>query len=544
MTTHAVIWQSNDAAVPLITAAQAVAGDAYAIAHGDHADQLMWRAAGHLARAVIAPRTSGYADRVVIIVGKGNNGGDGYAAALRLVDEFGAHVTVVALDGTAVSLSAEAARYRADWVRSGGRVLTSLSDATRAISRATVVVDAVLGTGASGPLRGSARDAVALLALARSTASMRLVACDLPTGVDADTGAVAAGSVPVDATVTFGAVKRGLMLPPAAPHCGELTVGSLGAIWDTYLDQLVHQTPPVVSQALTAHGAAPELYPYDADKWSRGRVDVIGGVFGTSGAACFAAHGAVRAGAGLIHVHAAAPVAHEIASRLDPAVMLHHVPPADVTESGVIRETWLDASGVLATSDVLVAGPGLSVAADVPALVRKLLAAAPRLVLDADALNVFRDDPSELASHAGGLILTPHRKELARIGGGVDGDDAWQHRMTRVPELARRYDATIVAKGPASVIAAPDGRVWVTPVGSPAAGTGGSGDLLTGIIAGAVARATDVSLAVAKAVWWHARASELAGNRSAGRASASDLERALARVFHELAAAAPTLWRT
>jgi ADP-dependent NAD(P)H-hydrate dehydratase / NAD(P)H-hydrate epimerase len=159
---------------------------------------------------------------------------------------------------------------------------------------------------------------------------------------------------------------------------------------------------------------------------------------------------------------------------------------------------------------------------------------APRLVLDADALNVHRDDPDTLADHAGVLVLTPHERELARIGGGSDGPEAWANRVERVPRLAAAYDATIVAKGPATLVAAPDGRVWVTPVGGPAAGSGGTGDVLAGVIAAAVAVADDPPLAVAQAVWWHAAAAELAGADRAGRAGAGDLLAALPVVLGRL----------
>jgi ADP-dependent NAD(P)H-hydrate dehydratase / NAD(P)H-hydrate epimerase len=169
------------------------------------------------------------------------------------------------------------------------------------------------------------------------------------------------------------------------------------------------------------------------------------------------------------------------------------------------------------------------------ALVAALRRRAARLVLDADALNVHREYPGSLAEHRGALVLTPHERELARIGGGEDGADAWAHRVVRVPELAAALDATIVAKGPGTLIAAPDGRVWVTPVGGPALGSGGTGDVLAGVLGAAIAGATDVPLAVARAVWWHAAAGALAGATRAGRATATDLLATLPQVLARLA---------
>jgi ADP-dependent NAD(P)H-hydrate dehydratase / NAD(P)H-hydrate epimerase len=166
--------------------------------------------------------------------------------------------------------------------------------------------------------------------------------------------------------------------------------------------------------------------------------------------------------------------------------------------------------------------------------VAHLRAHAARLVLDADALNVHRDDPSGLADHVGDLVLTPHERELARIGGGEDGPGAWAQRAQRVPELAARYRATIVAKGPGTLVAAPDGRVWVCAPGGPALGSGGTGDALAGIVAAAIARADDVPLAVAQAVWWHAAAGQRAGAARGGRATATDLLAALPGVLGDL----------
>jgi len=367
------------------------------------------------------------------------------------------------------------------------------------------------------------------------------VACDLPTGVDADSGAVAPNTVKADRTITFGAVKRGHMLAPGASYCGEVTVASLGHHWDRFLHNLGSDPAQPPFTALTGRGACPAPYAPEDDKWSRGRVAVIGGVTGMAGAASLAAMGALTAGAGLVSVYASDAVAAEIAGHVDASVMVRRVALADTAPSGLVTAAWLETADLGVHADVIVAGPGFGVAPEVAATVKVLLASAARLVLDADALNVFRHDPHALQAHAGQLVLTPHRKELARIGGGVDGDDAWANRVTRVPTLAQKLNATIVAKGPATLIAAPDGRVWVTPVGSAAAGTGGSGDLLSGIIAAAVARADDVPLAVAQAVWWHALAAQHAGERAHGRATAESLRTELPHVFHALATGSTTL---
>jgi ADP-dependent NAD(P)H-hydrate dehydratase / NAD(P)H-hydrate epimerase len=516
----------SSAAVPLLDAAQARAGDEAAVAAGDTWAGLMERAAGHLARGVAAAvggRVTGR--RVVLLVGRGNNGGDGWAAARRLSREAGAHCTVVAVDGVETSVSAEAAANRAAWIDSGGRTVTGTDHLDALLADADVVVDCLLGTGSSGAPRGPAGEAVEALHRSRRP-GLVVVACDLPSGVSADDGRAAPTAVTADVTVTFGAVKRGLLLYPAAAHVGRLLLGSLGPAYDRHARRTARWS------ALTPQGAVPMTLPAAADKRARGAVLAVAGAAGTTGAAALAAEGALRSGAGLVTVATPERVRAEVAARVDAGVMVRGLPE---TVDGGVHDDAVHALPPLPTgAGAVLAGPGLGTGAGVASLVTALRHRAARLVLDADALNVHRDDPGALADHLGALVLTPHERELARIGGGSDGPDAVAHRVERVPQLAERLRATIVAKGPGTLVAAPDGRVWVTPVGGPELGSGGTGDVLTGIVATAIAGAEDLPLAVARAVWWHAAAGVLAGRDRAGRATATDLLAALPLVLGAL----------
>ena len=558
---------SSGSSLPLLDAAQAQAGDREAVAAGDTWDALMQRAAGHLARGVVAAAGGRIAGRrVVLLVGKGNNGGDGWAAARRLAREHGAHCIVVAVDGTDTPGSDEALANRAAWIAAGGRTVGGTDHLDAVLADAEVVVDCLLGTGARGAPRGAAGEAVAALARCREsggagpgiqTSSANngprpgVVACDIPSGVDADSGAVAPGvdadtgavvpgAVVADVTVTFGALKRGLLLHPGAAHAGRVLLGSLGPAYDRFAATASRWS------VLTPSGAAPELLPAAADKRARGVLLAVAGALGTGGAAALTAAGALRAGAGLVTLATPDPVRTEVAGRLDAGIMLRGLP---AEEQGGLHRDAIHALPALpsAPGGAVVAGPGLGVGHGAAEVVAALRARAGRLVLDADALNVHRDAPGELAEHVGSLVLTPHERELARIGGGEDGADAWANRVERVPELAARYDATIVAKGPGTLVAAPDGRVWVCPVGGPALGSGGTGDVLAGVIGAAVAAVESVEavesvdgvetvedavpLAVARAVWWHAAAGVLAGENRGGRATASDLLEALPGVM-------------
>ena len=518
------------AALPLLDAEQARAGDEAAVAAGDTWAGLMHRAAGHLARGVVAAgggRGSGL--RVVLVVGKGNNGGDGWAAARRLRREHGTRCTVVAVDGVDTSLSEAAEVNRAAWRSSGGDTVAGTDHLDELLRSADVAVDCLLGTGAQGEPRGAAGVAIPALRRARAR-GVTVVACDIPSGVSADDGAAAETSVTADVTVTFGALKRGLVLFPGAAHAGRILLGSLGPSYDRFAWNTARWS------ALTPSGAAPTRFGPATDKRARGVVLTVAGAPGTTGAASLAAAGALRAGAGLVSVATPERARVEVAARVDAGVMVLGLP--ETPEGGMDAEAVHALPPLPTGAGAVVVGPGLGTGSGVLAMVESLRHRAGRLVLDADALNVHRDDPGALAAHHGELVLTPHERELARIGGGSDGEAAFAQRARRVPELAAELDATVVAKGPGTMVAAPDGRVWVTPIGGPALGSGGTGDVLSGIVGTAVATAEDVPLAVARAVWWHAAAGLRAGQDRAERATATDLLAALPQVLGDLVAGA------
>ena len=515
-------------ALPLLAAGGARESDRTAVAAGATWAGLMERAAGHLARGVVAAGGAGYGLRVAVLVGKGNNGGDGWAAARRLRD-LGASAWVVAVPGAEVEVSDEAAANRRRWIDAGGRTSSGPGDVDAALAWCDVAVDALLGTGISGAPRGDVGEACRALVAWHGTGGT-VVACDIPSGVGSDDGSAPDGAVVADLTVTFGALKRGLVLHPGAAHAGRVVVGDLGR---------EHRAPDTLWASLTARGAAPAAFAPSADKRARGVVLVVAGARGTSGAAALSGMAALQAGAGLVTVATPAPVRSEVAGH-EAALMTVGLPAND---DGELATGVSGALPDLQRFQTVVAGPGLGYGDGAAELVAALRGADVRLVLDADALSVHRDDPSPLADHRGALVLTPHSRELARIGGGDDVADTWANRVERVPELAARYDATIVAKGPGTLVAAPDGRVWVNPTGSSALGSGGTGDVLSGMVGAAIATAADVPLAVARAVWLHGLAGQLAAADTFGRATAGDVLAAVPQalvVAAELGQAQPT----
>ena len=522
--------------LPLITADDARAADAAAIVAGDGPDVLMGRAAGHLARTVVATAGYGAGLRVDVVVGRGDNGGDGWAAA-PLLAARGARVRVLAPDGLEMATSPAAARARAAWLADGGTVRTGSVTAHLVEgdgrAYADVVVDCLLGTGATGPLRGSVIEAAAAVRVARAGGAT-IVACDLPTGVDADDGTVADGAVGADVTVTFGALKRGLVLTPGAAHAGRVVVGGLGARFAAALPDAAAEGTPGGWWTLTAAGVRPAPSDPLNEKRRRGVVLVVAGRVGSAGAAVLAGRGALAAGAGLVTVAVPEPVRAEVAAA-HPALMTVGL-LAD-TDGGLHADAVhaLPLDGV----DAVVAGPGLGIGAGAAAVVAHLRERCGRLVLDADALNVHRDAPDLLGEHPDGpddvLVLTPHARELDRIGGAGTSDA----RAERVPALAAGWRAHVVAKGPGTLLAAPDGTVHVDGSLVPALATGGSGDVLAGMLGAALAGRGETSIArtLARTVWWHAAAGRIAGVRSGGRTDATGVLDALPTVFARLAGA-------
>lgn len=487
------------ASVPLLSAGEAAAGDQAAVDAGDSWSALMERAAGHLTRGIVDAAGYGYGLRVALVCGKGNNGGDGWAAARRVRDA-GAQPWVVAVQGIDVEMSAEAAANRDRYLREGGRA-TGAGGLQEALRWCDVAVDCLLGTGATGEPRGDV--GVAVGALAVEYRPDVVVACDIPTGVQGDDGVVPGSAVRADLTVTFGGLKRGLLLHPGRGYAGRVVVGNLGSRY---------RPPTPAWAALTARGAAPQPLAADDDKRSRGVVLVVGGSVGMVGAAILTAAGALGAGAGLVTLAVPRSVQDVAAGALPPALTLG-LDEEDGAMSAAAVDEVIEHAG---RSQVVAAGMGMRPSEGARAVCDALLGCEVAVVLDADGVNVYRGEGAVLAEHRGPLVVTPQHRELARIADLEDGEEALTGRAAIVPRLARALDAVVVGKGPATVVGAPGGSSYVTPLGGPSLGAGGTGDLLAGMVAAAVARSGDPARAAARACWWHGAAGELAGADAAG----------------------------
>ncbi|HTX12500.1 MAG TPA: NAD(P)H-hydrate dehydratase [Solirubrobacteraceae bacterium] len=452
--------------------------------------ELMERAGTGLAEVVseLAP-----AGRVAVVCGKGNNGGDGFVAA-RVLRERGRDVSVLSLS--------DPGELRGDAATSlerlpGPRVQEFAADA---LTGAAAIVDAILGTGFSGEPREPAAGAIEAINAAGGGAGSGavVIACDVPSGVDGSTGAVAGVAVRARATVTFHAAKPGLWIAPGKGHVGEVRVIDIGIPSGGPGDPQIGLISDRVLGEVPRRGQ-------DSNKFAAGSVLVCGGSLGLTGAPCMASESAMRAGAGYVTACGPASLNAIFASKLL-EVMTVPLPDADgALELAGVEEVLERAK----RADALVLGPGLGRAGDAPEFARRLARAVELpLLLDADGLNAHAGALTSLADRPAPTVLTPHAGELARL---IESDSAavGAQRLENVRHAASAARAIVVLKGDDTLVATPDGRVAVNRGGAPALATAGTGDVLSGVIGAYLAKRMDPFAATCAGVLVHARAGQL-----------------------------------
>ncbi len=559
------------------------AADRAAVAAGTPVDVLMERAGAGAVRAIEKHFGRQYGFRVRVACGKGNNGGDGFVVA-RLLAACGARVEVLlfadagsltgaaqanwerlAGDGTGAGAGTGAGVGTGAWTGPGSRVvrrdLGSGTDAdgsrARALAdrglasaepRVDLVVDALLGTGATGPLSPGMTHAVAAI---RSLAAsgVRVVALDLPTGFEADTGRPTApgACVHADLTVTFAHIKPLHVLYPEREACGAIEVVEIG------VEPASRAAPGALPLPLelATEAAMAALLPRrkaSAHKGDCGRVLVVGGSAGLTGAIVLASTAALRAGAGLV----TAAVPESVNDAIESAMiepMTWPLPESPERALGVAGSPMVLARAAQVSAVAL--GPGLSRAAEAAELARRVIAECPApVVLDADGLNAFSGQAGLFARRHGGpaghepargssgvpapLVVTPHLGELSRLS-GRSTDELEADRLAAPRALAREWNAVVVMKGAPTVTASPDGRATVNSTGNPGMATAGMGDVLTGLIAGLVAQGLDAYDAARLGVYVHGLAADLAHARVGTLALvAGDVTAALPQAMHRL----------
>ena len=463
------------------------AADAAAIAAGTAGRELMERAGRGLADVVAQELPEGL---IAVVCGKGNNGGDGYVAA-RVLRESGREVRVLAC--APVSALEGDARAAADALTGPPAVAV----AAGGLEGAAGVVDCLLGTGSEGAPRGVTADAVRLI----RGSGLPVVACDVPSGVDASTGAVAAPELVVEAvaTVTFAAAKPGLWIHPGKGCAGRVHVVDVGLGASFEAAQVTLASDDVL-RALPCRGAT-------STKFSGGHVLVVGGSRGLTGAVCLAAAAAARTGAG--YVTALVPASLEAIFEVKlTETMTIGLPDADGALAAEAAQLAL--AQAARHPGAMVLGSGIGLAEATRDMVVELAEECPLpLVLDADGLNAFAGQARWIRPRAAGTILTPHAGELGRLF-GVASADVERERLTHVCRAARETAAVVVLKGDDTLVAAPDGRVAVSPGGAPGLATAGTGDVLAGVCGALLATGLEPFTAAVVAVRLHLRAGRLA----------------------------------
>jgi len=464
------------------------------------------------------------AERVAIVCGPGNNGGDGLAVARQLCAR--GYQVAVGLERGGRELSADCARQLAI-CRALDIECTELEpgEPFSAAAGADLLVDALFGTGLSKPLAGAAAARVEELA----ALGVPVVAVDLPSGLDADRAQPIGPFLPATLTVTFGVPKPAHVLAPACDLCGELAVADLG------LPAPAGGGPGALHLLLGEEAAAwLTARPADAHKGRYGHVLLVAGSRGMAGAAVLAARAAVRGGAGLTTVAAPAELLTALAAASPESMALALPAGATGGLAAAAVETLLAAA---AERSVVAVGPGLGRGAETSAAVKRFALAVPRpLALDADALAPFEGCLEELAARPAATLLTPHPGELARLL-GRSVQQVQDDRLAAARAAAEASGAVVVLKGRRTLICVPDGEAWINDTGGPALATGGSGDVLTGLLAARLAQGDEPAVAAALAVHLHGLAGDLAAARSGGPAlPASELAEAIPEAYRRLAA--------
>jgi len=465
-------------------------------AAGVSTPSLMERAGAALAQE--AMRLAGPGGRVLVLCGRGNNGGDGLVAA-RWLRAMGLPVSCELLPGEVARMPSEARGALEAAGFSPAPIAESL-----AVERGDVVIDALFGTGLSRAPAGDAASAIHRIARWRALGA-KVLAADLPSGLRSDTGQPFAPCVKADVTVTFGEMKVGLALEPGASLAGEVKVADIGIP-----EEAMRQASPPWAHLLEEADAVSRIPIREADshKGTYGHVLVVAGSAGKTGAAALSGMGALRAGAGLSTV-AARPDALPVIQAHAPELMGFPLAGGFALELADLEALLEAAQG----KQALAIGPGIPRGPETGALLGAL---AERLeipmVLDADALNAIAADKSLLARAKAPLVATPHPGEMGRLLGATPAE-VLGDRIGAARAVAAERRMVVVLKGAHTVVAGVDGTAYVNPTGNPGMATGGAGDVLTGICAGLLAQGLSPLDAALVAVYAHGLAGDLAARR-------------------------------
>jgi NAD(P)H-hydrate epimerase len=495
------------------------AADAATIAGGIAGDVLMDRASHACAVVALRELGGGYGRRVVIACGKGNNGGDGIAAARHLA-AAGVDVKLFLIGEPTGDAAVHLERTKRFAV--AGRVRMAPWDRerfARAARHADLVVDALLGTGTSGAPRGEVADAIGAINATRRP----VLAIDIASGVSGADGTTSAAAVAADVTVAIQALKVGNVVAPGTFSCGRVDVADIGI---ATLD-----VSTFVPTARDVRGVLPER-DEDTHKYRVGALAVLAGSAGMTGAAVLTARGAIRAGAGLVVLGVPSSTLDVFEHAVTEAIKV----PLPEAEGQLAAKAVDEFADRLERCRALAIGPGLGRGPRAVAVVRRALDVDLPLVIDGDGIwalaEVMKDEPDVLRRREHGTVLTPHTGEFAFLAGRPPLDD----RITDVRERADEWGAVVHLKGRRAITASVAGTVWINPTGNPGAATGGSGDVLTGVVGSLLAQGMMPEAATWAGAYLHGLTADIVASRL-GEASlaAGDLPNALASALSSVA---------
>jgi len=464
------------------------------------------------------------AESILVLCGSGNNGGDGLAAARHLLIR-GHEVRVLLFSDPAGLRGDAAANYGI--ARNFGVPMTMILEEDLQELQAALdsggfdlIIDALMGTGLSRPLDGRYGEIAGLV----NASGISCIAADVPSGLQASSSKIPGPVLHAEMTVTFGALKNCLLLPPASGLCGEIVLVDIGIppsaleksaeLWLVEEEDVTLMLP---------------RRPSEGHKGVFGHLLILAGSPGRAGAAIMAAQAAVVGGSGLVTVALPDSIL-DLVDAASPESMSFGLPS---TEDGHVSGQG-DLQSLLKNMKALVAGPGLGTGEGAERLLREVLASFEGpVLLDADAINIFAGVPGKLSEFSGPLLLSPHPGELARLL-GRSPEEVVEDRLGAAREAAEKTNALIIAKSHRTIIADPSGQAWIIPTGDHHLGTGGSGDVLTGLVGAFLAQGCDSLRAAILGCWLHGRGGELGGEDYPAALPASRLPAYIAKAWKEL----------
>src|SRR5688572_16237154 len=487
----------------ILTAAQMREADRFTIEDLGIPSLVLMENAG---RQVVAAMEAAYEEqlggRVGVLCGRGNNGGDGFVVARTLLQR--GVDTAVFVIGALADVRGDA-RVNLDILGRLGLTVVEIGDEQAwelhfsEIARCSLIVDAIFGTGLRSPVTGMLETVIADV----NASGIPIVSIDLPSGISADTPHLIGDCIDAAMTVTLAAPKLPLVLPPAEAFAGDVVIADIG-IPHEVIDTLEGAQVELMTPEQIRHLVSPRAS--ESHKGDFGRVTIVAGSRGKTGAAHLAGMAALRSGAGLVTI-ATPDSCLPLVAAMAPELMTE---PLAEGEPGCLGAAAIER--VLAMQqDVLACGPGLGRTAGVAEFVRSLLTrAAVPLVLDADALMAVADEPGVLTgTEERDVIITPHPGEMARLTGKTI-EEVQRDRIQTAADFAAAHHVYVVLKGHRSVIATPDGRIFINPTGNPGMASAGTGDVLTGMIAAWLAQLLDAEAACRLAVFLHGAAGDMA----------------------------------